>query len=105
MSTKAEKQWMSDVSALGCVVCRNLGFGESPAEIHHLKTGCGISQRSSDLYTIPLCPQHHRLGGDGVAFHANSKLWQKKYGDEITLLNQTIIDVGKFRDSIYGRAV
>ena len=105
VANKAEKQWMSDLSALGCVVCRNLGHGESPAEIHHLKIGCGIGQRSTDFLTIPLCPQHHRLGGDGIAFHANSKLWQEKYGDEIDLLTQTIHDVGKFRESIFGRAV
>lgn len=25
--TKDDKNWLSDVAALGCVVCRNLGYG------------------------------------------------------------------------------
>ena len=29
MATKDEKQWLSDVADLGCVVCRNLGYGPS----------------------------------------------------------------------------
>jgi len=105
MATRVEKQWMSDSAAIGCVVCRNLGYGRSPAEIHHIKAGCGISQRSSNLKTLPLCHAHHRTGGDGVAFHANSKLWQEKFGTELELLDQTVIDVEKFRESIIGRAV
>ena len=105
MSTKAEKQWMADVADLGCVVCRNLGYGPTEAEVHHIKTGCGMGQRSSNLLTMPLCPQHHRLGGDGIAFHANSRLWQERFGSEIALLQQTIKDVEQFRESIIGRAV
>lgn len=26
MATKGDKQWLSDVADLGCVVCRNLGY-------------------------------------------------------------------------------
>ncbi|HHY1018819.1 TPA: hypothetical protein ACVY19_006326 [Klebsiella michiganensis] len=32
--TKAEKLHLSRVAALGCIVCRNLDYGESPAEMH-----------------------------------------------------------------------
>lgn len=34
--TNDGKRWLSDVASLGCVVCRNLGYGASPAEIHHI---------------------------------------------------------------------
>lgn len=41
--TKAEKLHLSRVAALGCIVCRNLDYGESPAEIHHCSSGTGLS--------------------------------------------------------------
>ena len=73
---------------IGCIVCRNLGLGESPAEIHHIRTGYGMSQRAPDNKTIPLCPAHHRHGGYGVAYHAGPKIWQETYGTEHELLEQ-----------------
>lgn len=30
---------MARVAALGCVVCRNLGFGPTPAAVHHIHAG------------------------------------------------------------------
>lgn len=51
---------MSQQADAGCILCRHLGFGETPAEIHHLRHGMGAGQRNSNLMTIPLCPEHHR---------------------------------------------
>ncbi|MBC8923070.1 hypothetical protein IAI17_35380, partial [Escherichia coli] len=45
--------------------------------------------------TIPLCCQHHRVGGYGVAIHSGKKTWEKKYGQEIDLLNQTLTALGE----------
>ncbi len=45
--TKDDKDWLSDVAELGCIVCRNLGFGSTPAEIHHIRTGQGAGQRAN----------------------------------------------------------
>ena len=53
---KAEKEHLSKVASVGCIVCRNIGFGESPAEIHHVRTGQGMGQRASNYEAIPLCP-------------------------------------------------
>ncbi len=63
--TKAEQQHLSRVAALGCVLCRRLGYGETPAEIHHPRTGQGMSQRASHFDAVPLCYPHHR-GDDGL---------------------------------------
>lgn len=101
--TKLEKQWLRDVADLGCVVCRNAGYGPSPAEIHHLRDGAGMAQRSSHFNAIPLCPNHHRNGGHGVAFHAGPKVWQENYGHELDLLEQTVGDIETLRSSIVGR--
>lgn len=58
--TKEEKKWLSDVAELGCICCRNMGFGASLAEIHHVRTGQGMAQRASHTDVLPLCPPHHR---------------------------------------------
>lgn len=63
--TKAEQQHLSRVAALGCALCRRLGYGDTPAEIHHPRTGQGMSQRASHFEAVPLCFWHHR-GGDGL---------------------------------------
>jgi NADH:ubiquinone oxidoreductase subunit F (NADH-binding) len=103
MATKEEKQWMSDIASLGCVVCRNEGYGESPAEVHHIRSGKGKGQRASNLESIPLCPAHHRIGGYGIAFHTGKAAFIKRFGDEEALLEQTIKDVEYLRESIVGR--
>lgn len=76
------------IAELGCIVCRNLGYFDSPAEVHHLRDGVGMSQRNDDSNAIPLCPLHHRLGNYGVAFHAGKKEFERKYGTERELLKQ-----------------
>lgn len=105
MSNKAEKQWMADVASLGCVACRNAGYGESPAEVHHIRETAGAGQKATDYETIPLCVPHHRTGGSGVAIHAGEKTWERKFGTELELLEQTVREVHLFRESIVGRAV
>lgn len=82
---KAEKEHMNKVAALGCIVCRNLGFGETPAEIHHIGNGT-MGKRASNHEVIGLCPAHHRTGGYGVAVHAGRKAWESNFGTERELL-------------------
>lgn len=86
----SRKDHLSRVAALGCVVCRNAGFGATPAEVHHLREGQGGAQRASDYLTIPLCPEHHR-GGDSI--HGARKAFQARYGSELDLLAQTIKEI------------
>lgn len=64
------KQHMAKVAALGCILCKHLDLGESPACLHHPKTG---GKRASDWDVIPLCHYHHQ-GKDGV--HG---LWRKRF--------------------------
>ena len=88
MATKAERDHMGAVAALGCVVCRNLGFGGTPAEVHHIGNGT-LGKKASNFETIPLCDVHHRNGGHGVAVHAGRKTFEARYGTERELLEQT----------------
>lgn len=93
LPNKAERRHLAAVAALGCVVCRNMGYGDSPAEIHHIKAEQGMGQRAAHYLAIPLCPPHHRIGGIGVAYHAHPKEFERKYGSELDLLAQTIHDL------------
>lgn len=85
---KSEQKHMSRVADLGCIVCRNFGYGRSPAEIHHIRDGQGMSQRASTYEVLPLCQKHHRQSGYGVSFHDGPEVWQRKFGTERALLDQ-----------------
>lgn len=101
--TKADKQWLDDVSSLGCVACRNAGLGPSLAEIHHVRTRAGMAQRAAHTQVLPLCPRHHRACYS-TGFHAAPKSWQDEHGSEETLLAQVAREVAALRRNIIGRA-
>lgn len=86
--TKSEKQYLSQVAELGCIICG------SPAEIHHIRTGMG-HKRAEHNQVIPLCHPHHRTGGYGVAIHAGIKEFEKNFGKELDLLDKTIKQLEK----------
>lgn len=79
---KAERAHLSKVADLGCIICRGI------AEIHHIRTGMGMAQRNTNFNVIPLCANHHRTGGYGIAFHAGKKAFEQKYGTELQLLEK-----------------
>lgn len=81
---------MGRVAALGCIVCRRLRLGDSPAEVHHIREGQG-RQRASDFDTIPLCFVHHR-GSDGI-HHLGTKAWHRRFWTERELLEQTLAEL------------
>ena len=98
MTKKAESAWMDDVSRLGCIVCRNTGRGETPAMVHHIQDGStGIAQRASNYETIPLCFYHHQDGPFGEAVHNGTKTFEKNYGTQRELLEQTRREVEELR--------
>ena len=84
--TKAERDHLSQVAHLGCFVCRKLGYGPTPAEIHHPRSLARMSQKASDFDAIPLCHAHHRTGGHGVAIHDGQRTWEANFGTESELL-------------------
>ena len=80
----AEKRYLEAVAELGCMVCA------SPAEVHHIRAGQGMAQRAGNHLVIPLCPEHHRIGGHGVAIHAGQRSWEGLYGSEMEMLDIVI---------------
>ena len=57
----ASRRHMARVARVPCVLCRHMGMGDSPAEVHHMKYGTGASDRASDYLTIALCERHHKV--------------------------------------------
>jgi|TARA_R100000482_G_C5125363_1_gene148393 hypothetical protein len=93
--TKKEiSQHLSKVAELGCIVCRKMGYPDTPAEIHHIKNGSGIGKKSSHLEAIPLCAYHHRISNE--AFHHSPKKFTEKWGTQQELLGET-------KELLYGR--
>lgn len=88
MASKAEKEHLNKVAELGCIVCRNNGFYDSPAEIHHIGNGT-MGKRASNYEVIGLCFVHHRGGNNGVAVHSGRKAFEANFGTEQELLEQT----------------
>jgi hypothetical protein len=90
---KAEREHLNKVAELGCIVCYNNGYPDSPAEIHHVNAR-GMGMRSDNYSVIPLCPGHHRLFGYGEAVHAGLVAFEKNHGTEAELLKQVRERVG-----------
>jgi hypothetical protein len=86
MST-ASKRYLSRVAALGCVVCRRMGYSDTPAEIHHPRFAAGMAQRASDWIALPVCPEHHR-GPRGI--HGDQSALRQIKVDEPQLLADVI---------------
>ena len=78
--------WKRRAAALGCILCRHLDLGDTPANLHHVREGQGMSQRASDWLVVPLCKEHHqgKTGVHGGQFYQLYKL------DELDLLAMTI---------------
>ena len=86
--TKAESTYLDAVAALGCAVCRHLGYGETPAIVHHQRTGMG-KMRADHFHTVPLCPMHHQGSGLGVHDMGREE-FAAMYGiSEVELVEQT----------------
>ena len=80
------KQWKARVAALGCLMC------QQPANLHHVREGQGLSQRSSDWLVVPLCRLHHQ-GTDGI--HDGRRFYLRFKLDELDLLAMTIEQVSQ----------
>lgn len=58
----AESLHVGRVADVGCVICRMLGHGYVPCDVHHVAEGSGLRS----WYAVAgLCPGHH-TGKDGL---------------------------------------
>lgn len=93
---RSEKAHLDAVAGLGCIVCRNIGHGHTPALVHHINTG-GTSLRAPHFLTIPLCPYHHQTGPFGEAVHNGKRTFEANFGTELALLGQVqaLLEMGE----------
>lgn len=99
-ANKAEKERMSRLKEMPCVCCRRTNSWAhwgTTSEVHHLLSG---NKRRGHLFTIPLCPYHHRgeVGVLGRAFlekilgpslALSSKRFHATFGTDDELLELT----------------
>ena len=86
--TASESRYLGAVAALGCAVCRRLGYGPSSAIVHHQRTGTG-AMRASHYRTCPLCPPHHQHSGHGVHDMGREQFAQRYGFSEVELVEET----------------
>jgi hypothetical protein len=92
--TRDEKRHIEKVVALGCCICKRLGYGETPCEAHHPRYGVGLGNRASHMDVLPICPTHHRLGKDAIHV-LGRKAWERHFGwTEAELLAQVRRELG-----------
>jgi len=87
--TKAEKAHLNRLSDFGCLACHLQGTPGTKAEIHHLRDGAGMGQRSSHYRALPLCPMHHRgtAGLSVPSIHGSKNAFIEAFGTEAELLS------------------
>lgn len=91
-TSAAGARYMGLVAQLGCRLCRRLGYGATPGEVHHLDAGRGGWGRASDFLTMSLCPEHHR-GTTGV--HGDRSALRQAGVTELDLLADTIAELAE----------
>lgn len=84
---KSDREYLSKVASIGCIICYRAGYPETPAEIHHIRdVGLGLGVRNDNANTLPLCPLHHR-GNEGI-HGMGRKAWERKFATQSELLEQ-----------------
>ena len=87
---KYRSEYLSKLANLGCIICKKMGFPNSPAEIHHINEG-RIGKRANFRMCLPLCPNHHRNGIE--SYHYSPKRFSAKWGSQKDLLTETLTQV------------
>jgi len=82
---------MARVAKVPCVLCKRMGLGDSPAQVHHLKFGQGASDRASDFLTIAVCERHHKVEYPESVHALKEKGLRLRYNcSELDLLADTL---------------
>ncbi len=81
---KPNLRYLAKVRKLPCCVC--VAFGErqyTPTRAHHVCHDRYSEEKTPDGMAIPLCDDHHQLGGNGkIAIHLEKARWAEVYGKD-----------------------
>ncbi len=82
--SKPNPAYLAEVRLRRCCICE--AFGEiqyTPTRAHHVFHGRFSKKRTPDEMAIPLCDDHHQLGGNGkIAVHLEKARWAEVYGKD-----------------------
>lgn len=103
-ATAAESRYMGRVAALPCVLCAHLNEQQlDRTQVHHIKEGTGIGQRSQPWLVAALCREHHQ-GAGGIHGLGTKGFYTRYRLDELDLLAMTIQELN-FEMDLKGRKV
>jgi len=94
---------MERVASLGCIVCINTGWGQTPADVHHI-LDIKNNRRISHYHVLPLCFSHHRAGVNNrqcISRHNHFRAFEARYGTENELLKQVYHRLAKLYPQDY----
>lgn len=62
------------------MVCRrDQGLFNGFVSIHHIS---GRTAKGAHMNVLSLCGAHHQTGGEGIAVHPFTRLWEQKFGKQ-----------------------
>lgn len=99
---RTASDWLDKVVRLGCIACKILGLGESPAQAHHIRES---RVARNDFLVLPLCDPHHAGEQPGVPSMHKRKpalMRQLSYESEFDLLALVIELVMSGKDNTIG---
>lgn len=90
--TKEHKAYMGKVAKLPCCLNENWGHecGGRVTVAH--KDGAGMSLKSSDYDTMPICEAHHLFGPNSITY-LGAKAWQRRYGPQTHWIEQVRLQI------------
>jgi hypothetical protein len=87
--TKSDQTRFDKLQRLGCICCKKAGSGYRAPDIHHIIDG---ARRMGNKFTLPLCPEHHRIPSNGSVVGASladgSKKFHAMWGSQLKLLDE-----------------
>lgn len=105
--TAAQRRRMTRIKQLGCILCRELGLGIMPCEIHHI-TDCG--RRLGHDHTVGICCWHHRgepwtldmrpsqmTATVGPSLAKNKRAFVSEFGTELDILKRQNDLIGRYQ--------
>ena len=90
MSKEIKELW-SRMADYGCVACKKDGVYNNYVSIHHID---GRTKKGAHRRVLPLCGPHHQTGGeDAPAIHPFKRRFEDKYGKQMDLLREMMIEL------------
>jgi hypothetical protein len=91
MSSKNTSKHYGAIAKLGCILCRHLGYKDTPCEIHHIRK---YGMRRDDAPVIGLCPEHHRgnTGVHGLGKKSFARTYNLSEEDLLEMTNQLLLE-------------